>query len=66
MVNPADFLGQLAISFDKSEQNPGTMQGTAKDIASQVSGVLPILMSVAKPMMTSFKGVDGYGTFMVW
>ncbi|OQV15338.1 hypothetical protein BV898_10563 [Hypsibius exemplaris] len=59
--NPADLLGQLAISFDKQGANA---QPGSDDIIAQFSGMLPMILSVAKPVMTSYKGTDGYGGFM--
>lgn len=65
--NPADLLGQLAISFDqKGKKSLQTQAGSSSgDIVAQISGMLPMILSVARPVMGNYKGTDGYDDFMV-
>ncbi|GAU90166.1 hypothetical protein RvY_02623 [Ramazzottius varieornatus] len=60
--NPADLLGQLSISFEKSQTKTGGQ--SSGDVTSQFLGMLPMLLSVAKPVMAGYKGTAQYGDFM--
>ena len=62
--DPSDLLGQLAISFDKQNAE-GQHTSSSDDVVAQVSGMLPMLLSIAKPVMGSYKGTDGYEGLMV-
>ncbi|XP_055345987.1 uncharacterized protein LOC129593604 [Paramacrobiotus metropolitanus] len=70
----SDLLGQLAITFGNADEDDGPATDTADrsaslsdsgDASGRLLNMLPVIFSVAKPVVQNFKGNENYGDLMV-